>query len=76
MCAGEGVKGSFFKMDNTYLFLGEYKYWFMTPCREILIDSTDEPEDFVLNRAKLYRDRRDFHIGPGDTHIHLATPAR
>ena len=23
--------------------------------------------DYVLNRARLYRDRRDFHIQPGDT---------
>ena len=72
MCAGEGVDGSFFKLNNTYLFLGEYKYWFMTPCHKIPIASANNSEDFVLNRAKLYRDRRDFHIGPGDTHTHLA----
>ena len=24
-------------------------------------------EDYVLNRARLYRDRRDFVIQPGDT---------
>ena len=43
--AGEGVACRFFRMNNTYLFIGDY----------------------VINRARLYRDRRDFVIQPGDT---------
>ena len=35
----------------------------MTECSEIELDADDD----VLNRAPLYRDRRDFVIGPGDT---------
>ena len=27
----------------------------------------DDEQDYVLNRALLYRDRRDFVIQPGDT---------
>ena len=34
-CAGEGVDGSFFRMKNKYLFIGDYKYWLMTPCTKI-----------------------------------------
>ena len=60
--AGEGVAGRFFSMDNTYLFIGEYKYWLMTHWDEI------EPGvDYVINRARLFRDRRDFVIQRGDT---------
>ena len=29
--------------------------------------ATVDAEDHVLNRARLYRDRRDFVIQPGDT---------
>ena len=36
----------------------------MTDCDEINLDAA---EDYVLNRARLYRDRRDFLIQPGDT---------
>ena len=60
--AGEGVPGRFFRMDNLYLFVGEYKYWLMTHWRNL------EPGvNYVINRARLYRDRRDFIIQPGDT---------
>ena len=60
--AGEGVACRFFSTNNTYLFIGEYKYWLMTPWDEI------EPGvDYVINRARLYRDRRDFVIQRGDT---------
>lgn len=62
---GEGVEGRFFSKKPTYLFIGDYKYWTYTPCAEIDLDATDE--DFVLNRARLYRDHRDFDVGPGDT---------
>ena len=60
--AGEGVACRFFSMNNTYLFLGEHKYWLMTHWDEL------EPGvNYVINRASLYRDRRDFVIQPGDT---------
>ena len=36
----------------------------MTDCDEINLDAE---EDYVLNRARLYRDRRDFLTQPGDT---------
>lgn len=45
------------------LFLGGYKYWTMTECPDMDI----EGGDYVLNRARFYRDRRDFEIRPGDT---------
>ena len=61
-CAGEGVDGRFFSMKNRYLFIGDYKYWLMTPCHEIDL----EKDDYVLNRALIYRDRRDFLIRDGD----------
>ena len=28
--AGEGVACRFFRMNNTYLFIGDHKYWLMT----------------------------------------------
>ena len=60
---GEGVECHFFHQTRPYLFLGGYKYWVM--------DSVDgiDPETYnsVLNRAPLYRDRRDFVIKPGDS---------
>ena len=34
----------------------------MTPCHEIDLDR----DDYVLNRALIYRDRRDFLIRNGD----------
>ena len=61
-CAGEGVDGKFFSMKNKYLFIGDYKYWLMTPCTEIDL----KKDDYVLNRAPIYRDRRDFLIKDGD----------
>ena len=61
-CVGEGVDGRFFRMKNKYLFIGDYKYWLMTTCTEIDLDK----DDYVLNRALIYRDRRDFLIRDGD----------
>ena len=61
--AGEGVECWFFNQKRRYLFLGEHKYWTMTECSKIDL----EADDYVLNRARLYRDRRDFRIRPGDT---------
>ena len=63
--AGEGVAGRFFSMNNTCLFISEYKYWLMTDYNDI--DPYNDEGDYVLNRARLYRDRRDFFILPGDT---------
>ena len=64
--AGEGVKGRFFRMENTYLFIGDYKYWIMTPYEEFDVEEA-KVDDYVLNRARLYRDRRDFVVQSGDT---------
>ena len=50
--AGEGVHGGL-----PYLFIGDYKYWLMN----------DSAGDRVLNRARLYRDRRDFVVDPGNS---------
>ena len=63
--AGEGVTCRFFSMNNTYLFIGDYKYWLMVDCNEV--DPYGTQGDYVLNRALLYRDRRDFVIQSGDT---------
>ena len=60
---GRGVECSFFQQSRKYLFLGDYKYWTMTECSKIDLGA----DDYVLNRAPLYHDRRDFVIGPGDT---------
>ncbi len=60
---GEGVECRFFHQTRRYLFLGDYKYWIMTECAAIDLEKGDE----VLNRALLYRDRRDFVIKAGDT---------
>lgn len=60
--AGEGVACRFFRMKNTYLFIGDHKYWLMTHWEAI-----QPGVNYVLNRARLYRDRRDFVIQPGDT---------
>lgn len=68
---GEGVPSRFFAMDNVYLFIGDHKYWFMADedtVKGLLDDEADETE-VVLNRARLYRDRRDFVIQEGDTGI-------
>ena len=63
--AGEGVECWFFHQKRKYLFLRGYKYWTMTDCPDIDL----EKDDYVLNRAPLYRDRRDFVIQPGDRGI-------
>ena len=55
---GEGVECWFFGQRREYLFLGEHKYWTMTECRDIDLNT----DDYVLNRARLYGDRRDFAI--------------
>ena len=60
---GEGVEGRFFHQSRQYLFLGDYKYWTMTECADI----DPETYDGVLNRALLFKDRRDFIIRRGDT---------
>ena len=59
---GEGVPARFFAMENVYLFVGHYKYWLMTH-----YDEVDWDDEEVLNRARLYHDRRDFIIQHGDT---------
>ena len=63
--AGEGISCRFFRMRNIYLFIGEHKYWLMTDYHKI--DPYSDQGDYVLNRAPLYRDRRDFVIQTGDT---------
>jgi hypothetical protein len=65
ICDGEAFPGSFFGHRTPYLFIADYKYWFMTPCDQIDLDATET--EHVLNRASLYHDRRDFHIQEGDT---------
>ncbi len=65
IAAGDGVECWFFHQKRNYLFLGDYKYWTMTDCEDIDLES----DDYVLNRALLYRDRRDFVIRPGDSGI-------
>ena len=60
---GEGVECHFFHQTRPYLFLGEYKYWVMDEVESIDPNTYDS----VLNRALLYRDRRDFVIQPGDS---------
>ena len=63
--AGEGVPCRFFRMENEYLFIGDYKHWLMTDYNDI--DPYNDEGDYVLNRAPLYRDRRDFVVQPGDS---------
>ena len=66
-CAGEGVDGRFFPVKNKYLFIGDYKYWLIPSCDKIDLDNIAAAEgDIILNRALLYRDRRDFLIQNGD----------
>ena len=67
---GEGVPCRFFSMDNLYLFIGDHKYWLMTH-----YDAVDWNDEEVLNRAPLYRERRDFIIQPGDTGMPEDYPA-
>ena len=68
---GEGVECRFFHQKRRYLFLDDYKYWIMVECSEVDLDA----EDHVLNRARFYRDRRDFVIQGGDTGKWGAYPA-
>ena len=60
---GEG-EGRFFDRRNTYLFVGDHKYWLMAHWDALALDRVD---DYVLNRARPYRDWRDFIIQNGDT---------
>lgn len=62
---GEGIACHFFRMANTYLFVGNHKYWLMTDFEDI--DPYNDEVDYVINRARLYRDRRDFIIQSGDS---------
>ena len=71
--AGEGVECCFFTMRNTYLFIGGHKYWLMTHWDELHLD---DGQEYVLNRAPLYRDRRDFVIQPGDSGMQEDYPAK
>ena len=63
---GEGVECRFFGQTRQYLFLGDHKYWTMTDCAEIDLGA----DDYILNRARLYRDRRDFDVRAGDRARH------
>ena len=75
--AGEGVAARFFRMENIYLFIGDHKYWLMTDYNDI--DPYEDVGDYVLNRARLYRDRRDFVVQAGDYGMaedYPSTPAR
>ena len=67
---GEGVPSRFFAMCNAYLFIGDYKYWLMTPP-----DQVDWDDEEVLNRAPLYLDRRDFVIQDGDSGMRKDYPS-
>jgi len=71
--AGEGISGTFYGRPSTYLFIGDYKYWLMTHWDAV---NLDDGQDYVLNRARLYRDRRDFVIQTGDTGRHEDYPDR
>ena len=62
---GEGIACRFFRTENTYVFIGEYKYWLMTNYNDI--DAYNDGGDYVINRARLYRNQRDFIMQPGDT---------
>lgn len=70
---GEGVLGRFFSSRPTYLFLGGFKYWFDPPLEDL--DSLRDGEEYVLNRARLFLDRRDFIIQPGDSRFPEDYPA-
>ena len=59
---GEGVTCRFFRVSNKYLFIDDFKYWFNNKW-----EGFDPSDNNVINRARLYRDRRDFVIQPGDT---------
>ena len=63
--SGEGVASRFFRMENTYLFIGEYKYWLMTDYNEI--DPYNDEGDYVLSRRSCIGDRRDIRDPAGDS---------
>ena len=69
MLDGEAFNGYFFRRPTVYLFVGDYKYWFMADADTIkgVLDDEDDDREVVLNRARLYHDRRDFFIQYGDT---------
>ena len=50
---GEGVACRFFRMNNTYLFIGEHKYWLMPDYK--VIEAFNDEGDYVINRARLTR---------------------
>ena len=64
---GEAFNGCFFRRPTAYLFIGDHKYWFMSSCESVRAALATGDGDFVLNRARLYHDRRDFYIQHGDT---------
>ena len=66
---GEAFNGYFFSRPAIYLFIGDYKYWFMSSLDTInaMLEDEDHDTEVVLNRARLYHDRRDFYIQYGDT---------
>ena len=68
---GEAFNGYFFSRPTIYLFIGDYKYWFMADSDTIkgVLDDEDDDREVVLNRARLYHDRRDFYIQYGDTGV-------
>lgn len=53
---GEGIECRFFHSVQEYLFLGQHRYW-----------ALQDGDEIILNRALLYKDRRDFVIREGDT---------
>ena len=69
VCDGEAFRGYFFKRQMDYVFIGDYKYWFMADADTIkaVLDDHYTDQEVVLNRARLYHDRRDFYIQFGDT---------
>ncbi len=71
--AREGVPCRFFRLENEHLFIGNYKYRLMTGYNEI--DPYNDEGDYVLNRAPLCRDRRDFVVQPGDSGMAEDYPA-
>ena len=77
ICDGEAFNGYFFQRPTAYLFIGDYKYWFMADSDTIkaVLDADDDDREVVLNRARLYRDRRDFIIQTGDTGMSEDYPA-
>ena len=56
LTSGEGVSGRSYWRSSTHVCIGEHKYWVMTPCGEM---DRDSREDYIINRIRLYRDRRD-----------------